>query len=135
MEKKNEEELLKKGNISYEDLVKIVLNNKIELNKMNQKLSKVKEEHAYSTKKLLEKIGKLERNQKLMYYQISMYHSRDIAKNIYYFFVKHLKIKNHDKPFYDLLEIMEYLKKDGKATNYIDEEKKNLRKFFKSIFL
>lgn len=65
MEKKNEEELLKKGNISYEDLVKIVLNNKIELNKMNQELSKVKEEHAYSTKKLLEKIEKLERNQKI----------------------------------------------------------------------
>ena len=140
-EKQNEEELLKEGNISYKDLIKIVLDNKAELNKtkeelstIKEELSKTKEEHADTTKKLLTRIEKLEKNQKLMYYQISMYHSRDISKNIYYYFAKHLNIPNHHKPFFDLVDIMEYIKKDGKKTIYSENEKEKLRKFFKSIF-
>ena len=158
-EKKSEEELLKEGNISYKDLVKMVLDNKAELNKKlnktneelsqtkqelsqtkqelsqtKQELSQTKQEHADTTKKLLERIERLEKNQKLMYYQISMYHSRDISKNIYYYFAKHLNIPNHQKPFHDLVDIMDYLKKDGNTTIYSKNEKEKLRKFFKSIF-
>ena len=127
IERKNNEELIKSDNISYKDLVKIVLNTKAELSQTKKELSE-------TNKKLLTRIENLETNQKLMYYQISMYHSRDISKNIYFYFAEHLKIKNHDKPFFDLLEIMDYLKKSGNKTNYLDEDKTNLRKFFKSLF-
>ena len=183
-EKNYEEEFLKKGNISHEQLIKIILENKAELNKIKEnfnkkneeldkklnqtneklnntkenlnkkneeldkklnqtneelnntkeELSKLKTEIANTKKLLLGKIENLEKSQKLMYYQISMYHSRDISKNIYFYFAKHLKIKNHDKPFFDLLEIMENLKKNGNTKDYSDEDKKNLRKFFKSLF-
>ena len=183
-EKNYEEEFLKKGNISHEQLIKIILENKAELNKIKEnfnkkneeldkklnqtneelnntkenlnkkneeldkklnqtneelnntkeELSKLKTEIANTKKLLLGKIENLEKSQKLMYYQISMYHSRDISKNIYFYFAKHLKIKNHEKPFFDLLEIMENLKKDGNTKDYSDEDKKNLRKFFKSLF-
>ena len=92
-----------------------------------KELEKTKEE-------LLAKIKKLEDNQKLMYYLISMYHSRDMSKSIYFYFAKHLNIKNHEKPFFDLKEIMEYLAKNGGKTTYSENEKEKFRKFFKSLF-
>ena len=112
---KNSDELGQRKNISYEKLVDLVFS-----------LEKKLENHS-------ERIEKLENNQKLMYYQISMYQSRDISKSIYYYFVKHLNIPNAEKPFFDLKEIMEYLNKsdDGK---YSQEDKKKLIKFFKSLF-
>ena len=127
----NTKENLNKKN---EELDKKLNQTNEELNNTKEELSKLKTEIANTKKLLLGKIENLEKSQKLMYYQISMYHSRDISKNIYFYFAKYLKIKNHDKPFFDLLEIMENIKKDGNTKDYSDEDKKNLRKFFKSLF-
>jgi len=125
--KKNDEEEFNKNNISYEKLVQMVFELKQDNIDTKKELEKTKEE-------LLAKIKKLEDNQKLMYYLISMYHSRDMSKSIYFYFAKHLNIKNHEKPFFDLKEIMEYLAKNGGKTTYSENEKEKFRKFFKSLF-
>ena len=69
--KKNDEEEFNKNNISYEKLVQMVFELKQDNIDTKKELEKTKEE-------LLAKIKKLEDNQKLMYYLISMYHSKDI---------------------------------------------------------
>jgi len=73
------------------------------------------------------KLNKLENNQQLMYFQISMLQSRDICKSIYHYFAEHLgvmyKVGKEEKPFYDLVNVMEYLK--GKNVEKYSEEKKN----------
>ena len=125
--KKNDEEEFNKNNISYEKLVQMVFELKQDNIDTKKEVEKTKEE-------LLAKIKKLEDNQKLMYYLISMYHSRDMSKSIYFYFAKHLNIKNHEKPFFDLKEIMEYLAKNGGKTTYSENEKEKFRKFFKSLF-
>jgi hypothetical protein len=53
-----------------------------------------------------ERIKNLEKNQKLLYYQLSMYQSWDISKSIYFYFCKHLGNENSDKPFFDLQKVM-----------------------------
>lgn len=141
IEEKHDEELDINENISYKDLVKIVLNTNKKLKETQKKLSETQTELSQTNKKLnetqkefLTRIEKLEKNQKLIFCQISMYHSRDISKNIYYYFAKELNIKNQEKPFFDLKEIMHYLKNNQDQTKYSKEEKTNLRKFFKILF-
>ena len=124
---KNDEDKFNKDNISYEKLVQMVFELKQDNIDTKKEVEKTKEE-------LLAKIKKLEDNQKLMYYLISMYHSRDMSKSIYFYFAKHLNIKNNEKPFFDLKEIMEYLAKNGGKTTYSENEKEKFRKFFKSLF-
>ena len=79
------------------------------------------------------RIKNLEENQKLLFYQLSMYQARDISKNIYYYFCKYLKNSNGEKPFSDLLTIMDYFNKGGDG-KYTPEQQKILRKFFRVIF-
>ena len=79
------------------------------------------------------RIKNLEENQKLLFYQLSMYQARDISKNIYYYFCKYLKKSNGEKPFSDLLTIMDYFNKGGDE-KYTPEQQKILRKFFRVIF-
>ena len=79
------------------------------------------------------RIKNLEENQKLLFYQLSMYQARDISKNIYYYFCKYLKNSNGEKPFSDLLTIMDYFNKGGDE-KYTPEQQKILRKFFRVIF-
>ena len=79
------------------------------------------------------RIKNLEENQKLLFYQLSMYQARDISKNIYYYFCKYLKKSNGEKPFSDLLTIMDYFNKGGDI-RYTPEQQKILRKFFRVIF-
>ena len=79
------------------------------------------------------RIKNLEENQKLLFYQLSMYQARDISKNIYYYFCKYLKKSNGEKPFLDLLTIMDYFNKGGDE-KYTPEQQKILRKFFRVIF-
>lgn len=74
---------------------------------------------------------KLENNQKLLYYQLSMYQSRDIAKNIYNYFWRDLKIRNDRKPFYDLKNIMAYLNNNN--NELYDEQKKKIKEIFQII--
>ena len=124
---KSDEEVSSKDNISYEKLVEIVF-------KLQEELKNTKAELTETKKDLSTKIEKLAYNQKLMYYMISMYHSRDISKSIYFYFAKHLKIKNNVKTFFDLKEIMLLLDKNGGKTTYLESEKEKLRKFFKSLF-
>ena len=107
-------------------------NTKTELDNTKAKLDNTKTELDNTKDELSTRINKLENNQKLMYYQTLMYQTRDIAKSIYYFFSKHLKISHESKPFFDLKNIMEYLNKN--EGNYSEEDKKILRKFFKSLF-
>jgi len=79
------------------------------------------------------RIKNLEENQKLIFYQLSMYQARDISKNICYYFCKYLKKPNGEKPFSDLLTIMDYFNKGGDE-KYTPEQQKILRKFFRVIF-
>ena len=125
--------------LDHDQLVKIVLsiqkeliNTKAELDNTKAELDNTKAKLDNTKDELSTRINKLENNQKLMYYQTLMYQARDIAKSIYYFFTKHLKISHESKPFFDLKNIMEYLNKN--EGNYSKEDKKILRKFFKSLF-
>lgn len=103
-----------------------LVNTELELNKTKAKLDNTELE-------LSTRINNLENNQTLMFYQISMYQSRDISKSIYFFFTQYLNIKNEPKPFFDLKNIMQYLKGDD-VTKFSQKEKKILSKFFKSLF-
>ena len=76
--KKNDEEEFNKDNISYEKLVKIVFELKKENIDFKTELKKTKTVLTENKEDILTRIEKLEENQKLMYYLISMYHSKDI---------------------------------------------------------
>ena len=112
----------KTSNISHDELVNIVITLQKETKEFSEKIPKLEE-----------RVEKLEKNQKLLFYQLSMYQFRDMAKNIYYYFAQHLKLKNEEKPFYDLKNIMKYLK-GNKSEIYSEDEMTKLRKFFKTIF-
>ena len=82
---KNDEEEFNKDNISYEKLVQMVfqlkkdnIDNKTELKKTQEEIKKTKTVLTENKEDILTRIEKLEENQKLMYYLISMYHSKDI---------------------------------------------------------
>ena len=62
-----------------------------------------------------------------------MYQSRDISKSIYFYFCQHLGNENSDKPFFDLQKVMTDLLY-GFKISYSEEQRKILRKFFKTLF-
>ena len=80
-----------------------------------------------------ERIQNLENNQRLLYYQLSMYQSRDISKSIYYYFCQHLGNENSSKAFFDLQRVMTDLLY-GFNISYNEEQRKKLRKFLKTLF-
>ena len=108
--------------ITHDQLVLIVKSLQADLDSTKQKLFQHEQ-----------RIKNLEENQKLLFYQLSMYQARDISKNIYYYFCKYLKKSNGEKPFSDLLTIMDYFNKGGDE-KYTPEQQKILRKFFRVIF-
>ena len=109
-------------NISYDELVSIVESLQNDLDSTKVKL--VQHE---------ERIQNLENNQRLLYYQLSMYQSRDISKSIYYYFCQHLGNENSSKAFFDLQRVMTDLLY-GFNISYNEEQRKKLRKFFKTLF-
>ena len=123
-EKGNNNNLLhpQEETITHDQLVLIVKSLKEDLDSTKQKLFQHEQ-----------RIKNLEENQKLLFYQLSMYQARDISKNIYYYFCKYLKNSNGEKPFSDLLTIMDYFNKGGDE-KYTPEQQKILRKFFRVIF-
>ena len=136
-DEKNNPDLEQKKILTYEELVETVISLKNELNKTKAELSTKVNNLETNVNTMKTKINKLENNQQLMYYQISLLQSRDISKSIYHYFAEHLgvmyKLGKEEKPFYDLINIMDYLK--GKnVEKYSEEEKKKLRKFFKVLF-
>ena len=108
--------------ITHDQLVLIVKSLQADLDSTKQKLFQHEQ-----------RIKNLEENQKLLFYQLSMYQARDISKNIYYYFCKYLYKSNGEKPFSDLLTIMDYFNKGGDI-RYTPEQQKILRKFFRVIF-
>ena len=103
--------------ITHDQLVLIVKSLQADLDSTKQKLFQHEQ-----------RIKNLEENQKLLFYQLSMYQARYISKNIYYYFCKYLKKSNGEKPFSDLLTIMDYFNKGGDE-KYTPEQQKILRKF------
>ena len=72
-------------------------------------------------KKIVRKNWKLEKKPKIsLLSDFNVSFKRYLEKYIFSF-AKHLKKKNHDKPFYDSLEIMDYLKN-------MEKEQNNMRK-------
>ena len=108
--------------ITHDQLVLIVKSLQADLDSTKQKLFQHEQ-----------RIKNLEENEKLLFYQLSMYQARDISKNIYYYFCKYLYKSNGEKPFSDLLTIIDYFNKDGDI-RYTPEQQKILRKFLRVIF-
>ena len=147
---KSEEKQIDK--ISYENLVEIVFSMRKELKETKDDLSETntkltnkiieldntKTELSNTKTELTAKIDKLLVNQKLMYHQISMIQSRDISKSIYHFFadylgVKYEKANKEEKPFYDLIKVIDFLNKNDN-TMYSNVQKLKLKKFLKTLF-
>ena len=140
---KSEEKQIDK--ISYENLVEIVFSMRKELketkdnlSETNTELSNTKKELSNTKTELTAKIDKLLVNQKLMYHQISMIQSRDISKSIYHFFadylgVKYEKANKEEKPFYDLIKVIDFLNKNDNKI-YSNVQKLKLKKFLKTLF-
>ena len=137
-EKENTNNLVKsqEERITYDQLVLIVKGLRKDLDSTNQRLEDTNYKLSEANNKISQheqRIKNLENNQKLLFYQLSMYQARDISKNIYYYFCKYLYNKNGQKPFSDLLTIMDYFNKGGDE-KYTPEQQKILRKFFRVIF-
>ena len=133
---KSEEKQIDK--ISYENLVEIVFSMRKELKETKDDLSATKTELSNTKTELTAKIDKLLVNQKLMYHQISMIQSRDISKSIYHFFADYLGVKyekadKEEKPFYDLIKVIDFLNKNDN-TMYSNVQKLKLKKFLKTLF-
>jgi hypothetical protein len=129
---------LSKANEKISQLSENLNSTNSQLSEANEKISHLSENLNSTNSQLSEfkeKIKNLENNQKLLFYQLSMYQARDITKNIYYYFCKHLSNSNGEKPFEDLKTIMNYFNKnDTKDEIYTLKQKKILRKFFRVIF-
>ena len=129
---------LSKANEKISQLSENLNSTNSQLSEANEKISHLSENLNSTNSQLSEfkeKIKNLENNQKLLFYQLSMYQARDITKNIYYYFCKHLSNSNGEKPFEDLKTIINYFNKnDTKDKRYTPEQKKILRKFFRVIF-
>lgn len=117
------------NSISHEELVKIIKSMQKQLSEQEGKLFEQQKKLFQHEQRILS----LENNQKLLFYQLSIYQSRDMTKNLYFYFCQHLKIPNESKSFFDLKNIMKYLKNDNTQL-YTSEQKKKLRKFYKTIF-
>ena len=106
-------------------------------------IDKLTQEVRSNHKELTERINRLEKNQLLLYNQISLYQSsRDIFKSIYYYYFKYLDFAEaHLTNFDKLKKIIHFLqgtddnKSNIKTENVLTKEKKiTLIKYFKFHF-
>ena len=106
-------------------------------------IDKLTQEVRSNHKELTERINRLEKNQLLLYNQISLYQSsRDIFKSIYYYYFKYLDFAEaHLTKFDKLKKIISFLqetyenKSNSNTENVLTKEKKiTLIKYFKFHF-